>query len=78
MVLGEILAGDPFDLDAVFQRALAFLAQVLALVGREAGEEVLERAVPVVHPVELLVHALEPAGAARQRPFRFGLEGDVD
>src|SRR5437763_11796581 len=74
----EAGAGEPFDLDAGCQRVLAFAPDGLALARGERAEEILERAVALVLPVELLIGALEEAALAEQAPFFGGRERDVD
>src|SRR5690606_18667502 len=55
----------------------AFLAQRLALARGQRGEELVERGVAAVVPVELDVAAREPAGALEQRELRRLDEGGV-
>src|SRR5450759_4971919 len=61
---GEIGAGEPDHLDAGLQRLLALAADGLAFAGREAAEEVVEAGVAGIHPMELLVVALQEAALA--------------
>ena len=74
---GQIAAGEPVHADAVRERVLAFAADGLALARRERGEEILERRVAGVLPVELLIVALKEAEFAEKAPFRLGRKGDV-
>ena len=64
--------------DAVRQRVLAFAADGLALARRERGEEIVERRVAGVLPVELLVVALQESEFAEKAEFRLGRKGDVN
>jgi hypothetical protein len=67
--LGQIGAGQPFDSDAGGERFFALAADDLALARIERGEEILERRVAVVLPMELLVGALQIAARAQRLPF---------
>ena len=57
--------GDPFDRDRRGQRVPALPADGLALARGEGGEEVVEGAVALVEPVELLVVRAQEAVARR-------------
>ena len=77
-VFGEVAAGEPVHADAVGQCVVALAADGLALARGERGEEVVERRVAGVLPVELLVGALQETEFAEETKFRLGGEGDVD
>ena len=75
---GEVAAGEPVHADAIGQRVVALAADGLALTRRKRGEEVVERGVAGILPVELLVGALQETEFAEETKFRLGGEGDVD
>ena len=77
MRFGEVAPGHPFDLDPAAKRLAPFLADRLALARGERGEEIVEAAIAVVPPVELLVGPLEEAELAGKLPFLAREEGDV-
>ena len=60
MGLADVAAGHPFDVEAFFAEARAFLADHLALARGKAGEKIVERAIAAVEPVELGVVAGKP------------------
>ena len=76
-LLGQVGAGQPVQTDAGADGLLALAADGLAFPGIKRGEEILERGVARVLPVELLVGALEVATRAEQVPFLLGQEGHV-
>ena len=60
------------------KRIAAFAADGLALARRKRAEEIIERGVAGIFPVELLVGALQKAALAEELEFRLGGEGDVN
>src|SRR4029077_9526041 len=62
----QIAAGEPVHADAVRQSVLAFAADSFAFARSEHGEEILERRVPGVFPVELLIVALKESEFAEK------------
>jgi hypothetical protein len=74
----ELAAGDPRQTLDRGPRPLAFLAQLLALARLELAEEVVERAVAAVVPVELQAGAREEPGLGELGLFVAGAEQPVD
>jgi hypothetical protein len=74
---GQIGAGQPVDADSVCARLAAFAADELALARGEGVEEILERGIAGILPMELLVGALQKT-LRGQRPAILALqEGGV-
>ena len=63
-------AGQHLDFEAVGQRLAAFLFDRLALARIERGEKIVEIAIAVVGPVELLADALQETGLGQRLGVR--------
>ncbi len=74
---GQIRTGQPLHLDAVFERLAPLALDRLALARRERAEEIVERRVVRILPMELLVGALEEAEFAEQTLLAFRRERDM-
>ena len=75
---GQVGAGQPVNGDAGCQRVGALATNGLALTRGQRGEEILERRIASVLPVELAVGAAQIAVLAEKLPFGFGQERHVD
>src|SRR3546814_5628559 len=60
--LGKAVAGQPVDGDPVFERRRPLLAKRLALARLERPQKILETAIALIGPVELLVLSDQPPG----------------
>ena len=75
----EVAAGEDLDVDVrVLADLPALPADLLSFAGREVGQEIVERGVPLVEPVELLAGALEQPGGAALPPLLLGQKRDVE
>ena len=77
MRFGQVFARDPLDDEAAIERLRALLADGFAFARGKRGQKIVERGIPLVVPVELLVSSLQQVGGTGMRPFRFGEERDV-
>ena len=66
MRFGQLVAAQVDDLQPL-DRAPAFLADILALLARQVGQEILEPAIAAIGPVELAILADQPARRLEQR-----------
>ena len=73
----DLRAVQGVERDAVLRHAPPLAPRLLALLGREAFEVVIEAAVVVVAPVELHVASCQPAGACERGAVRFADEQRV-
>jgi len=71
---GQIGAGEPLHLEAGRQGVTALAPDRLALAGRQRRQEVVERAVPRILPMELLIGPPKKAVLAEQPAFLVGRE----
>src|SRR5216684_1181152 len=75
---GQIRSRKPNHVDAGWERVAPLAADDLSLARGERGQEIVERAIGRIEPVELLIIALQEPMPAEQPPFRLAREGDVD
>src|SRR5690606_32761923 len=78
VILGDAASRHPFHGDAVFQRALALLADHLALARGQIGQKIFERGITAIVPVELLIRALKESMPAEPCPLAFRQKGDME
>jgi len=64
--------------DAVGQGIAPLAADGLAFARRKRGEEIVERGIAGIFPVELLVGALQKSALAEEFELRLGGEGDMN
>ncbi len=76
-ILGDGVAGELVNGDAVGQRIAAFAADGLAVPRGQCREKILECRVAVIVPVELLVGSLQESRFGEAGPFLLPREGDV-
>jgi hypothetical protein len=64
--LVQLMSSDGAALDAGLRDAPPLALQLLAFLCREAGEEIIERSISIVAPLELAVEPRHQAGAGKE------------
>src|ERR1700722_11318908 len=77
-IFGDVAAGKRVNRDACRQRLAPLALDRLAVTRIEGGEEILEAAITLVMPVELLVGTLQEALFGEKFPLGFARERHMD
>jgi hypothetical protein len=76
MRFGQVAPGQVDDIQP-FHRTAAFLANILALLARQLGQEIIEVAIAAIGPVKLTVFTDQPSIRLEQRHLVRRDEGGV-